>query len=219
VITEERIEQLAYEFVNDSDGTLGALQNALRNAAEESDRTARQECAETGSENDICNICNELLDHWKEQNKPHLDDDEKCCYVLAVRAVDEIRRLRAVLDGLPQEALDGGWTAKGISAYARGLECETERLRAEVDGLRAENWSLKCEVAGQLGERQALLQRTEEAEADAERYRWLRNDAKNTDVTQPIVVRGYDGPAGNYFNEPLWDDELDAAIDAARKGE
>jgi hypothetical protein len=46
VITEERIEQLAYEFVNDSDGTLGALQNALRNAAEESDRAARQECAE-----------------------------------------------------------------------------------------------------------------------------------------------------------------------------
>jgi hypothetical protein len=54
VITEERIEQLVYEFVNDSDGTLGDLQNALRNAAEESyrsgyaagDRAARQECAE-----------------------------------------------------------------------------------------------------------------------------------------------------------------------------
>jgi hypothetical protein len=81
-------------------------------------------------------ICNQLLDHWAEQNKPHLDDDEKCCYVLAVRAADEIRRLRAVLDGIPQEALDGGWTAKGISAYARGLECETERLRAEVEALR-----------------------------------------------------------------------------------
>jgi hypothetical protein len=101
-------------------------------------------------------ICNQLLDHWAEQNKPHLDDEDKCCYVLAVRAVNEIRR-----------------------------------LRAELKALRA----------------------------DAERYRWLRNDAKNTDVTQPIVVRGYDGPAGNYFNEPLWDDELDAAIDAARKGE
>jgi hypothetical protein len=43
VISEERIEQLAYEWINDSDGTLGALQNALRNAAEESDRAARQE--------------------------------------------------------------------------------------------------------------------------------------------------------------------------------
>jgi hypothetical protein len=109
VISEERIEQLAYEFVNDSDGTLGALQNALRNAAEESDRTARQECAETGSENDICNICNELLDHWKEQNKPHLDDEDKCCYVLAVRAVNEIRRLRAEVDGLRADAERYRW--------------------------------------------------------------------------------------------------------------
>jgi hypothetical protein len=100
VITEERIERLAYEWINDSDGTLGALQNALRNAAEESDRAARQECAETVSENDICNICNELLDHWAEQNKPHLDDEDKCCYVLAVRAVNEIRRLRAEVDAL-----------------------------------------------------------------------------------------------------------------------
>jgi hypothetical protein len=52
------------------------------------------------SENDICNICNELLAHWAEQNKPHLDDEEKCCYVLAVRAVNEIRRLRAEVEAL-----------------------------------------------------------------------------------------------------------------------
>jgi len=84
-----------------------------------------------------------------------------------------------------------GWNEHVVRDARLKLADEFERLRAEVDGLRA----------------------------DAERYRWLRNDAKNTDVTQPIVVRGYDGPAGNYFNEPLWDDELDAAIDAARKGE
>jgi metal-responsive CopG/Arc/MetJ family transcriptional regulator len=142
VITEERIEQLAYEFVNDSDGTLGALQNALRNAAEESDRTARQECAETGSENDICNICNELLDHWKEQNKPHLDDEDKCCYVLAVRAADEIRRLRAEV-----EALRGVHEAatRVFKFYAvnkrnffmafRDLESNLDRV-AEIDAAR-----------------------------------------------------------------------------------
>jgi hypothetical protein len=45
-------------------------------------------------------ICNELLAHWAEQNKPHLDDEDKCCYVLAVRAVNEIRRLRAEVDAL-----------------------------------------------------------------------------------------------------------------------
>jgi hypothetical protein len=49
------------------------------------------------SENDICN---ELLFHWKEQDKPHLDDEDKCCYVLAVRAADEIRRLRAEVQAL-----------------------------------------------------------------------------------------------------------------------
>jgi hypothetical protein len=84
-----------------------------------------------------------------------------------------------------------GWNEHVVRDARLKLADEFERLRAEVDALRA----------------------------DAERYRWLRNDAKNTDVTQPIVVRGYDGPAGNYFNEPLWDDELDAAIDAARTGE
>jgi hypothetical protein len=45
-------------------------------------------------------ICNQLLDHWAEQNKPHLDDEDKCCYVLAVRAVNEIRRLRAEVEAL-----------------------------------------------------------------------------------------------------------------------
>jgi FtsZ-binding cell division protein ZapB len=174
VITEERIEQLAYEFVNDSDGTLGALQNALRNAAEESDRAARQECAETVSENDICN---QLLDHWAEQNKPHLDDEDKCCYVLAVRAVNEIRR-----------------------------------LRAEVDALRSENWSLKCEVAGQLGERQALLQRTEEAEADAERYRWLTEDHDSKEMRNRCLEILSRMPVMSYS-------AACAAIDAARKGE
>jgi glucan biosynthesis protein len=45
-------------------------------------------------------ICNELLAHWAEQNKPHLDDEDKCCYALAVRAADEIRRLRAEVEAL-----------------------------------------------------------------------------------------------------------------------
>jgi FtsZ-binding cell division protein ZapB len=129
------------------------------------------------SENDICNICNELLAHWAEQNKPHLDDEEKCCYVLAVRAVNEIRR-----------------------------------LRAEVDALRSENWSLKCEVAGQLGERQALLQRTEEAEADAERYRWLTEDHDSKEMRNRCLEILSRMPVMSYS-------AACAAIDAARTGE
>ncbi|MEI7409948.1 hypothetical protein [Pectobacterium aroidearum] len=41
----------------------------------------------------------------------------------------EILSLRAVLDGLPPEAIAGGWTAKGISAHAKRLECELDELK------------------------------------------------------------------------------------------
>ncbi|QHQ17099.1 hypothetical protein IG605_004955 [Pectobacterium quasiaquaticum] len=40
----------------------------------------------------------------------------------------EILSLRAVLDGLPPEAIAGGWTAKGISSYAKKLEAQLAEL-------------------------------------------------------------------------------------------
>ncbi|MBA0216774.1 hypothetical protein H4F33_14620 [Pectobacterium brasiliense] len=40
----------------------------------------------------------------------------------------EILSLRAVLDGLPPEAIAGGWTAKGISTYAKKLELQLAEL-------------------------------------------------------------------------------------------
>ncbi|MBQ4781283.1 hypothetical protein HER17_05295 [Pectobacterium carotovorum] len=40
----------------------------------------------------------------------------------------EILSLRAVLDGLPPEAIAGGWTAKGISAYVKKLELQQAEL-------------------------------------------------------------------------------------------
>jgi hypothetical protein len=89
---------------------------------------------------------------------------------------------------------------------------EIERLRAEVDALRSENWSLKCEVAGQLGERQALLQRTEEAEADAERYRWLTEDHDSKEMRNRCLEILSRMPVMSYS-------AACAAIDAARKGE
>jgi hypothetical protein len=87
-------------------------------------------------------ICNQLLDHWAEQNKPHLDDEDKCCYVLAVRAVNEIRRLRAEV-----EALRGVHEAatRVFKFYAvnkrnffmafRDLESNLDRV-AEIDAAR-----------------------------------------------------------------------------------
>lgn len=35
---------------------------------------------------------------------------------------ERLEELENVLDGLPQEAIDGGWTAKGISRYVKSLE-------------------------------------------------------------------------------------------------
>lgn len=40
-----------------------------------------------------------------------------------------------ILDGLPQDAIDGGWTAKGISDYAKRLEAENGRLREALSDM------------------------------------------------------------------------------------
>ena len=59
----------------------------------------------------------------------------------------------------------------------------------------------------------SLEEEIERLRADAERYRWLRNDAPDTDPTAPIVCIVDEG-----FADMLNGTELDAAIDAAMKG-
>lgn len=44
------------------------------------------------------NICNELRGHWSSQDDPELDDEDKCCHLLGLRAAAEIERLRSVID-------------------------------------------------------------------------------------------------------------------------
>lgn len=46
----------------------------------------------------------------------------------------ELETLRGVLAGVPQDAIDGGWTAAGISAYAKNLEAENRVLRKALTG-------------------------------------------------------------------------------------
>jgi len=58
-----------------------------------------------------------------------------------------------------------------------------------------------------------LLRRLRAAEADAERYRWLREPR---DEQQPVVTIARQNSWGNWHDDPLWDGELDAAIDAAK---
>lgn len=51
----------------------------------------------------------------------------------------KIAELERILDGLPQDAIDGGWTARGISAYAKQLEEKIGALEsASKDAIRRE---------------------------------------------------------------------------------
>ena len=69
----------------------------------------------------------------------------------------------------------------------------------------------------------ALQAEIERLRADAERYRWLRDDAMGTDTTVPIVCivdrRGRPVTDDENYPHLLDGDELDAAIDAAMKEE
>lgn len=42
-------------------------------------------------------ICAELRSHWPSQDDPELDDEDKCCLLLGMRAAAEIERLRGAL--------------------------------------------------------------------------------------------------------------------------
>lgn len=47
-----------------------------------------------------------------------------------------------ILDGLPQDAIDGGWTAKGISAYAKKLEDDLAFQKSVTDAARQQQADL-----------------------------------------------------------------------------
>jgi hypothetical protein len=51
-------------------------------------------------------------------------------------ASTRIAEFERILDGLPQDAIDGGWTARGISAYAKKLEGQIEALKSD-DSIKA----------------------------------------------------------------------------------
>lgn len=65
----------------------------------------------------------------------------------------------------------------------------------------------------------ALLQHVRELKADAERYRWLRDESLNTSITAPAIMvvdeAGYQATCST-FDCLLCGEDADAAIDAAR---
>lgn len=80
-------------------------------------------------------------DGWfleSESAKAKLGHGDQIAYCLSE---GDARRISACLNacnGFPDEALDGGWTAKGISRYAKSLERQIEALKASKAELLAE---------------------------------------------------------------------------------
>ena len=58
-------------------------------------------------------------------------------------SLDALARVVAALDGLPSAALDGGWTFKGFTAWAQGLEAEIAMLKAEIESAPSvDEWNI-----------------------------------------------------------------------------
>ncbi|EOD8865507.1 hypothetical protein [Pseudomonas aeruginosa] len=118
-------------------------------------------------------------EHWKylaEQERDHKNE-----------IAGRLRQFERICEGLPQDAIDGGWTVQGIRGYAKRLEDQLKAAQAEVEALRAELQSQRernTELIFKLGsatngwgrcekERDAALAKVAglEAELETERMR------------------------------------------------
>ncbi|HCL4225701.1 TPA: hypothetical protein N2C25_003930 [Pseudomonas aeruginosa] len=96
-------------------------------------------------------------EHWKylaEQERDHKNE-------IAVR----LRQFERICEGLPQDAIDGGWTVQGIRGYAKRLEDQLKSALARVAELEKQEpvgWANFRD--GRFG---AYLHRTED---DARRF-------------------------------------------------
>ncbi|MFW5345428.1 hypothetical protein [Pseudomonas aeruginosa] len=114
------------------------------------------------------------VQHWQylaEQEQDHKNE-----------IAGRLRQLERICEGLPQDAIDGGWTVQGIRGYAKRLEDQLKAALAEVEALRAELQSQRernTELIFKLGsatngwgrcekERDAALARVAEFKAQAQ---------------------------------------------------
>ncbi|WP_337231142.1 hypothetical protein [Pseudomonas aeruginosa] len=73
-------------------------------------------------------------EHWKylaEQERDYKNE-----------IAGRLRQFERICEGLPQDAIDGGWTVQGIRAHSKQLEEQLKVAQAEVEALRAENSKL-----------------------------------------------------------------------------
>ncbi|HIE0903930.1 TPA: hypothetical protein ACXJOX_006483 [Pseudomonas aeruginosa] len=110
-------------------------------------------------------------------------------------AVNELRRLRQlerICEGLPQDAIDGGWTVQGIRGYAKRLEDQLKAAQAEVEALRAELQSQRernTELIFKLGSATNGWGRCEK-ERDAALARAAELEGKLADLEKPVPIHG-----------------------------
>lgn len=88
-----------------------------------------------------------------------------------------------------------------------------DKLRTRICwNTQHENISLARNAADRIDELERQLAEAQKGQADARRYRWLRDDAIHTDFEAPLA---YIFDAENNNLEILNDKKLDQAIDAA----
>lgn len=119
--------------------------------------------------------------------------------------------------------------SKEVKRYAERDACELDEAGnyycRHVSAMTGEGLHSKSEIAAELGWRDmqidALLAERDALKKDAERYRYLRNDAWGCDKTKRddmhVVLIGA-GVLRSSLTE-LAEEALDAAIDAAMQGE
>ncbi len=81
-------------------------------------------------------------EHWKylaEQERDHKNE-----------IAGRLRQFERICEGLPQGAIDGGWTAQGIRGYAKRLEDQLKAALARVAGLRSLLNPILCYVENDI---------------------------------------------------------------------
>ncbi|HBO0185130.1 hypothetical protein [Pseudomonas aeruginosa] len=78
-------------------------------------------------------------DSWAEQAEQRLADWDEMRKErdAALAEVERLRQFERICEGLPQDAIDGGWTVQGIRCYAKRLEDQLKSALARVAELTA----------------------------------------------------------------------------------
>lgn len=83
-------------------------------------------------------------DSWAEQAEQRLADWDEMRKErdAALAEVERLRQLERICEGLPQDAIDGGWTVQGIRGYAKRLEDQLKAALARAQHSVPEGWML-----------------------------------------------------------------------------